>query len=96
MQVPRTHEEMMALKRNVSHLFRDAVAITPSATSSAGVCYRPGWFSRPRHAWALVRLRGGFVMRHKPILDNEFAYTAGVIGLGLLPVAMAAAALFLR
>jgi hypothetical protein len=44
----------------------------------------------------LVRLRGGLVMRHKPILDNQIAYTAGVIGLGLLPVAMVAAALLLR
>jgi hypothetical protein len=35
-------------------------------------------------------------MRHKPILDNQFAYTAGVIGFGLLPVAIAAAVLFLR
>jgi len=34
-------------------------------------------------------------MRHKPILDNQIAYTAGVIGLGLLPIAMAAAALFI-
>jgi hypothetical protein len=37
-------------------------------------------------------LRGGLAMRHKPLLD---AYKAGSIGLGLLPIAMAVAALLI-
>lgn len=34
-------------------------------------------------------------MRHKSLLDNRIAYKASGIGLGLLPVAMAIAALFI-
>jgi hypothetical protein len=34
-------------------------------------------------------------MRHKPLLDSRIAYNAGSIGLGLLPVAMAVAALLI-
>jgi hypothetical protein len=36
-------------------------------------------------------------MRHpsKPLLDKEIAYRAGVIGLGLLPIAMAFAAILI-
>jgi hypothetical protein len=34
-------------------------------------------------------------MRHKPLLDSRIAYNAGGIGLGLLPVAMAVAALLI-
>jgi len=37
-------------------------------------------------------LRGGLSMRHKPRLDG---YTAGIIGLGLLPIAMAFAAVLI-
>jgi hypothetical protein len=37
-------------------------------------------------------LRGGLSMRHKPPLDS---YTAGIIGLGLLPIAMAFAAILI-
>jgi hypothetical protein len=37
----------------------------------------------------------GLAMRHKPRLDRQIAYTAGGIGLGLLPVAMAVAALLI-
>ncbi|OAF07644.1 hypothetical protein AYJ54_17455 [Bradyrhizobium centrolobii] len=39
----------------------------------------------------------GLVMRHrsKPLLDNGIAYRAGVIGLGLLPIAMAFAAVLI-
>ena len=43
----------------------------------------------------LVGLRGGLAMRHKPLLDSQVAYTAGVIGLGLLPIAMAFAAVLI-
>ena len=43
----------------------------------------------------MVGLRGGLAMRHKPLLDNQVAYTAGVIGLGLLPFAMAFAAILI-
>ena len=37
------------------------------------------------------------VMRHpsKPLLDKAIAYRAGAIGLGLLPIAMAVAAVFI-
>jgi hypothetical protein len=38
------------------------------------------------------KLRGGLAIRHKPLLD---AYKAGGIGLGLLPIAMAVAALLI-
>jgi hypothetical protein len=38
------------------------------------------------------RLRGGLAVRHKPLLD---AYKMGGIGLGLLPIAMAVAALLI-
>ena len=41
------------------------------------------------------RLRGGLAMRHKPLLDSQVAYTAGAIGLGLLPIAMAFAAVLI-
>jgi hypothetical protein len=34
-------------------------------------------------------------MRHKPLLDSQVAYTTGVIGLGLLPFAMAFAAILI-
>jgi hypothetical protein len=34
-------------------------------------------------------------MRHKPLLDSQVAYTAGVIGLGLLPIAMVFAAVLI-
>ncbi len=40
----------------------------------------------PTDAGLLVGLQEGLVMRHKPILDS---YTAGMIGLALLPIAMA-------
>ena len=45
----------------------------------------------------LVGARGGLVMRHpsKPLLDKAIAYRAGAIGLGLLPIAMAVAAVFI-
>jgi hypothetical protein len=41
--------------------------------------------------------RGGLVMRHlsKPLLDKAMAYRAGAIGLGLLPIAMAFAAVLI-
>jgi hypothetical protein len=42
-----------------------------------------------------VGLRGGLAMRHKPLLDSQVAYTTGVIGLGLLPFAMAFAAILI-
>jgi hypothetical protein len=35
-------------------------------------------------------------MRHKPLLDHEAVYTAGVISLGLLSIALTAAVLFMR
>jgi hypothetical protein len=34
-------------------------------------------------------------MRHKPLLDSQVAYTADAIGLGLLPIAMAFAAVLI-
>lgn len=34
-------------------------------------------------------------MRHKLLLDNEIAYKAGMVGLGLLPIAMAFAAVLI-
>ncbi|OKO68265.1 hypothetical protein AC630_39025 [Bradyrhizobium sp. AS23.2] len=42
-------------------------------------------------------MRGGLVMRHpsKPLLDKGMAYRAGAIGLGLLPIAMAFAAVLI-
>ena len=43
----------------------------------------------------VVGLRGGLAMRHKPLLDSQVAYTTGVIGLGLLPFAMAFAAILI-
>jgi hypothetical protein len=39
-----------------------------------------------------VRLAEGLPMRHKPLLNR---YSAGLIGLGLLPIAMAIAAAFI-
>ena len=49
---------------------------------------------RTNRGW-LVGLRGGLAMRHKPLLDSQVAYTAGMIGLGLLPIAMAFAAVLI-
>jgi hypothetical protein len=45
----------------------------------------------------LLGSRGGLVMRRpsKPLLDKAIAYKAGAIGLGLLPVAMAFAAVLI-
>ena len=49
----------------------------------------------PKRVHAIVAdgwLRGGLSMRHKPPLDS---CTAGIIGLGLLPIAMAFAAILI-
>jgi hypothetical protein len=45
----------------------------------------------------LVGLQEGLVMRHpsKPLLDSEIAYTVGMVGFGLLPIAMAFAAVLI-
>jgi len=45
----------------------------------------------------LVGCKEGVVMRHpsKPLLSREIAYKAGTIGLGLLPIAMAFAAVLI-
>ncbi|MCS3496187.1 hypothetical protein M2189_004853 [Bradyrhizobium japonicum] len=55
-----------------------------------------GWRVSPRGRILphVISAREGLIMRHpRQLLQSEKAYTAGMIGLGLLPVAMAIAAI---
>ena len=72
------------------------------AEALAHFCQRahdpPLMVARPRGRWGCWSGREEvLVMRHpsKPLLDKAIAYRAGAIGLGLLPLAMAFAAVLI-
>ena len=84
----RLGREQAGTPRRLSLAARAGRCICEKLAKDFGRVFLSGCMLPLLNGW----LRGGLSMRHKPRLDG---YTAGIIGLGLLPIAMAFAAVLI-